>query len=230
MQNKFDRLFNRLKCGLIVSCQALVDEPLYGSQFMASMAIAATRGGAIGIRANGLEDITAIRRVLDIPIIGILKVDTPGYAVRITPTIEHARQVARAGADIIAIDATNRLHPDGISLADRIWTIHQDTSLPVMADISDLVEGLAAEEMGADLVATTLAGYTGTIQKQLGPDFGLLKQLVTLLHVPVIAEGRITSPEQAFQAIQMGAWSVVVGTAITRPQWITEQFVMRLKQ
>ena len=197
---------------------------------MVEMAKAAAAGGAIGIRCNGINDIKAIRRAVNLPIIGIIKDDKPGYSVRITPTVEYARQVAAARADIIAIDATDRPHPDGLSLVERIRIIHKITGCPLMADISNLQEGLVAEEMGADLVATTLSGYTDGSQQQIMPDFELIKKLVENLKVPVIAEGRIATPEQAAVAIELGAWAVVVGSAITRPQWLTEQFVMGIKQ
>ena len=222
-------LLERLKGGLIISCQAEADEPLHGPGHMAAMAKAAAAGGASGIRANGPADIAAIHAVVSLPIIGIYKVDVPGYAVRITPNLEHARQVAAAGADILAIDATRRPHPDHLGLAERIETIHRETGCPVMADIADLEDGLAAEEAGADLVATTLSGYTDYSPPQPGPDFELLGRLASRLKVPLVAEGRIATPEQAAQAIELGAFAVVVGSAITRPQWITGQFVNRMK-
>ena len=221
-------LLARFKDKLIVSCQALPDEPLYGSAHMAAMARAAEAGGAAGIRANSPADILAIRAAVDLPIIGLYKIDVEGFEVRITPTVAHAQQVAQAGADLIALDATRRPHPDGLSLAERIRTIHQEINRPVLADISTLEEGLAAEEAGADLIATTLSGYTAYSPAQPGPDFALLEQLASQASVPVIAEGRIAVPEQAAQALELGAFAVVVGGAITRPQWITQQFVSRL--
>jgi len=218
-----------LKGGLIVSCQALSEEPLYGADHMAVMAKAAAQGGAVGIRANSPVDISAIRTAIELPIIGIYKVDTPGFGVYITPTLEHARQVAKAGADIIALDATQRPHPDHLSLPDRIRAVHQATGCLVMADISILEEGLAAQEAGADLVGTTLSGYTAYSPVLAGPDFDLLRKLTLQLKVPVIAEGRIATPRQAVQALEQGAFAVVVGSAITRPQWITAQFTERIK-
>lgn len=217
------------KDGVIVACQAEEHEPLHGAQFMAGMAKSAQIGGALGIRANGLLDIAAIRLSVNLPIIGSHRVDTPGYIVRITPTIEIARQVAAAGADIIAVDATNRPHPDGLSIQERIKAIHRDTGRCVMADIASFEEGLAAEEAGAELVATTLSGYVHTAQLSLDPDFKLIAQLANRLKIPVIAEGRFTTPDQAAHALDLGAYAVVVGSPITRPQWITAQFVNRLK-
>jgi len=218
-------LLRQLRGGLIVSCQAEADEPLYGSVNMAAMAVAAAEGGAVGIRANTPKDISAIRFAVTLPIIGINKLDLPGYAVRITPTLETALQVAQAGADMIAIDSTSRPHPDGLNLNERIRMIHEQTSCPVMADISTYDEGLAAQEAGADLVSTTLSGYTDDSPRFDSPDFELLQRLVSGLKVPVVAEGRIANPEQAAKALTLGAFAVVVGSAITRPQWITARFV-----
>lgn len=223
-------LLAKLYHGLIVSCQAEADESLHGSQYMAAMARAAAQGGAVGIRANGPDDIIAIRAEVELPIIGIYKADIPGFAVRITPTVDHVCQVAGAGADIIAIDATDRPHPDRLALDERIRSIHQKTSRLVMADISNSEEGLAAEAAGADLIATTLSGYTEESSRQSEPDFELIQKLVRKLKMPLIAEGRIATPEQAAQALVCGAYAVVVGSAITRPHWITTQFVERLKE
>ena len=227
---KLADLLRRLEGGLIVSCQALDEEPMHGSTHMAAMAVAAAQGGAAGIRANSPEDIRSIRIAVKLPIIGIYKLDIPGYAVRITPTIDSAIQVATAGADIIAIDATSRPNPDNLSLKERIQLIHDQTNCGVMADISTFEEGLAAQYAGADLVSTTLSGYTADSPTQGAPDFELLHNLVDELDVPVVAEGRIATPEQAAQAITLGAFAVVVGSAITRPQWITAQFIRRLAQ
>jgi len=218
-----------LKGGLIVSCQALPEEPLYGAEHMAVMAKAAAQGGAVGIRANSPVDIAAIRNAIEMPIIGIYKMNLPGFDVYITPTLEHAKQVAKAGADIIALDATQRPHPDHLSLPERIRAVRQATGCLVMADISVLEEGLAAQEAGADLVGTTLSGYTAYSPVLAEPDFDLLRKLTLQLKVPVIAEGRIATPGQAVQALELGAFAVVVGSAITRPQWITTQFAERIK-
>jgi N-acylglucosamine-6-phosphate 2-epimerase len=222
-------LLERLKGGLIVSCQALPDEPLHGAGHMAAMARAAALGGAAGIRANGPQDIAAICLAVNLPIIGIEKAVLPGWEVYITPTLECAQNVALAGANIVALDATHRPHPDRLDLPERIHRIHRETGRPVMADIATLDEGLAAEAAGADLVATTLAGYTVDRPTQPGPDFDLIRQLAARLGVPLIAEGRIATPQQAAQALELGAFAVVVGSAITRPQWITQQFVRRIR-
>jgi N-acylglucosamine-6-phosphate 2-epimerase len=228
-------LLARLCHGLIVSSQAEPHEPLHGAAFMAAMARAAVEGGAVGIRANGPADIAAIRAAVNLPIIGIYKADLPRFQVRITPTLEHARQVAAAGADLIGLDATARPHPDGATSAELIARVHEATGCPVVADVATVEEGLAAATAGADAIATTLSGYTGRLYPsgnspaQEGPDFELIRQLARLLPVPLIAEGRIATPEQAMCALALGAYAVVVGSAITRPQWITARFVARLR-
>jgi N-acylglucosamine-6-phosphate 2-epimerase len=225
-----DEIFSRLRGGLIVSCQALPDEPLYGPQYMAAMARAAMEGGGIGIRANSPPDIAAIRQVVPLPIIGIYKIDLPNYPVRITPTLDSALQVAQAGADIIAVDATFRPRPEFDNPQDFIRAVQDATGLAVMADISCLEEGIAAAEAGASLIATTLSGYTGPGPVPEAPDFVLIHRLSETIQAPVIAEGRISTPSQARQALEAGAFAVVVGTAITRPQWITRQFAEALRK
>jgi len=214
---------------LIVSCQALPHEALFGSEIMAKMAIAAAEGGARAIRANSPADVKAIRAAVDLPLIGLYKEVLPDYEVIITPTLRHALAIAEAGADIIAIDATNRPHPDG-SLADYVAAIHDQTNCLVMADISTLEEGLAAEQVGFDMVSTTLSGYTPYSPQQEGPDLALVKALAgRLTRVPVIGEGRFYAPEQVKQALENGATSVVVGGAITRPKEITARYVKAIQ-
>lgn len=212
---------------IIVSCQALAHEPLHGAHIMARMAVAAKEGGGVAIRANSAEDIAAIRQAVDLPIIGLFKDGESG--VYITPTIRHARAIAEAGADIIALDATSRPRPDGRTLAEMIADIHTQLDKAVLADVSTLEEGIAAEKMGADFVAPTLSGYTDYSPKLDGPDFALIRALVANLNVPVIAEGRIRTPEEAKSALDTGVLAVVVGSAITRPQWITAQFAAYIK-
>ena len=181
----------------------------------------------MGIRANGEADIRAIRKAVTLPIIGIDKDGDVG--VYITPTFNHARRVVEAGADIVALDATKRSRPDGSNVADLIEHIHTDLDRPVMADVSTLEEALAAEAAGADFVAPTLAGYTPYSRQLTGPDFELLRTMVASVKVPVIAEGRILTPDDAWMALSYGALAVVVGGAITRPQLITARFVERLR-
>ncbi|MGQ9631649.1 MAG: N-acetylmannosamine-6-phosphate 2-epimerase [bacterium] len=222
-------VLSKLRGGLVVSCQALEGNPLRGPAFMAAMAKAAEQGGACGIRANGAEDIRAIRKVVDLPIIGINKVHVPGFEVYITPTLESAREVVDAGADLVAIDATLRPHPGGLSGADLIRAIKRALRVPVMADISTLEEGIAAAEAGADLVATTLSGYTPYTALTPGPDLKLIESLAASVRTPVVAEGRIWTVEDLKAVFDCGAFAAVIGKAITNPQAITERFVGALK-
>jgi len=223
-------LFSQIKGGLIVSCQAPENTPLGQPAVLAALAEAAVRGGAVGIRANLPQNIRAIRELVRVPIIGIYKHTLPDYPVYITPTWEHARAVVEAGADIVAIDATQRERPE--PLPELIRRIHEQLGVPVMADISTLEEGIAAAERGADLVATTLSGYTPYTQdrRALGADIALVAQLAQRVNVPVICEGRIASPEDARLALEAGAWAVVVGTAITAIDHVTARFVQRMRQ
>jgi N-acylglucosamine-6-phosphate 2-epimerase len=222
-------ILERLRSGLIVSCQASPTSPLRDSGIMAAMARAALAGGAAGIRANGPEDIRAIRAAVHLPILGIYKQVVPGFDVYITPTLETAEEVAEAGSDILAVDATLRPHPSSLTPQEFIKACKRSFGLPVMADISTLEEALAAADAGADLVATTLVGYTPYTSHRPQPDFELIHQLVEQAPVPTIVEGHIYSPEQARRALEEGAFAIVVGTAITQPDWITARYVESLK-
>jgi N-acylglucosamine-6-phosphate 2-epimerase len=214
---------------LIVSCQALEDEPLHGSNHMAAMAVAAKIGGAAGIRANGTNDIAAIRKAVDLPVIGLNKRQIPGFDVFITPTLEDAVVVRLAGAEIVAIDGTARPRPDRRTLEQTIRELHALGAL-VMADISTFEEGIRAAEVGADYVSTTLSGYTPYSRQEESPDYELISRLKSRLSVPVAAEGRIKCPREALLAIEAGADFVVVGGAITRPQLIAASFADEIKK
>jgi N-acylglucosamine-6-phosphate 2-epimerase len=227
---RVDAFIEQVRHRLIVSCQALPHEPLHGAEIMARMAIAAQQGGAAAIRANGAADIRAIRAAVDLPIIGLFKDDIPGYPVYITPTMAHVRAVVDAGADIVAIDATARPRPQPGTLADFIAAIHAETGCPVLADIATFDEGLAAEAAGADLISTTMSGYTDDSPKQADPDLELVRQLAPRLSVPLLAEGRYRTPEQIRRAFDYGALSAIVGGAITRPQEITRWFVENIER
>lgn len=218
----------RIRGGLVVSCQAGEDEPLHGC--MAGMARAALQAGAVGIRAEGPRDIRAIRDAVDLPIIGLYKIRKEGQPVYITPTFESACMVVHAGADVVALDATVPLRPDGLTLAETISRIHQELNRPVLADVSTLEEGLRAVEAGADAVAPTLSGYTPQSPKLEGPDWDLLQGLIREVRIPVLMEGRIWHPEEAKRALDLGAWAVVVGSAITRPQLIAARFVQEIRR
>lgn len=222
-------LVGSLQKGLIVSCQAKPGSPLRDAQVMAAMALAAEVGGAVGIRANGEEDIAAIRKLVRLPIIGINKLPIPGFDVFITPTLDSAIQVAKAGADIIAMDATHRLRSDRLGAGEAIRLYKRELGMPVMADISTLEEGMAAAEAGADIVATTLSGYTPYSRQQDAPDFLLIAELAARIQTPIIAEGRMVHPEDGRRALEMGAHAVVIGTAITAIDWVTRRYVAALR-
>jgi N-acylglucosamine-6-phosphate 2-epimerase len=221
-----DAILRRLRGGLVVSCQAPPGDPLHGPAVMAAMARAAVLGGAAGIRANGPADVAAVRQAVDCPVVGLWKEGAEG--VYITPTVGHARAVAEAGAEIVAIDATGRPRPDRSTVPELVQGLRRTHRRLVMADVSTLEEGAAAAAAGADLVATTLAGYTPYSRRRPGPDLELVAALAARLDVPVVAEGRIGTPQEARAALDAGAWAVVVGAAITRPQRITERFVAAL--
>jgi N-acylglucosamine-6-phosphate 2-epimerase len=209
---------------IIVSCQPGAGSPLRGPQAMALLAQAAVAGGAAAIRANGVGDITAIRRaVVDIPILGINKIGDP-RGVFITPTVGAAAEIVAAGADAIALDGTLRPRPDGQTLSAQIAQIKQLMPLSIMADVDSLEAGVAAREAGADLVATTLSGYTRN-GVPADPDVELVARLVAAVDCPVIAEGRYWSADQVQAAFEAGAHAVVIGAAITNPMAITRRFV-----
>lgn len=216
--------------GCIVSCQALEQEPLHSPSIMAAMARAAQEGGAVGIRANSPEHIRAIKEACDLPIIGLYKREHPNSEVYITPTLEDASSVIHAGADIVALDATNRIRPDYMKLEELIAAIREThPSTPILADISTFEEGVLAMDLGVDLVSTTLSGYTPYSPQQKEPDIELVGRLAELRRTPVLAEGRIWTPDECRMCFAKGAFAVVIGSAITRPQLITRRFVDAIK-
>jgi N-acylglucosamine-6-phosphate 2-epimerase len=203
----------------VVSCQSIAGDPFDSADLMALMARAAELGGAGAIRANGAEHVAAIRAVTELPIIGLNKLGDPA-GVFITPTYESAVEVVAAGADLIALDGTLRPRPDGQPLRRQIERIHEDLGVPVLADVDSLDAGLAARDAGADLVATTLSGYTGGSTPD-GPDVDLVRSLAAAVDCPVVAEGRIRTPDHVRAVCDAGASAVVVGSAITNPTHIT---------
>ncbi|WP_328609319.1 putative N-acetylmannosamine-6-phosphate 2-epimerase [Amycolatopsis sp. NBC_00345] len=211
---------------LLVSCQAPPGDPLHGPASMARMAAAAAAGGARAIRANGAADVAAIRSEVDIPVLGINKVAAPG-GVFITPSFEDAAAVVRAGAVMVAVDGTPRPRPGGGTLREQVRRIHEELGVPVMADVDDVASGLAARAAGADVIATTLAGYTGGPVPER-PDVGLVAALVARLDCPVVAEGRYRSADDVRAAVDAGAYAVVVGAAITNPTAITSRLAQAL--
>ncbi|NIK58582.1 N-acetylmannosamine-6-phosphate 2-epimerase [Kribbella shirazensis] len=211
---------------LVVSCQAYPGEAMNSPDVMRAVALAVVGGGAAGVRVQGIEDVTAIRAAVDVPVIGLWK--DGNDEVFITPTLEHALAVAEAGADVVALDGTQRPRPDGRGLAEVVAAVQDRTGKLVMADCSTFEEGVAAAAAGADLIGTTLSGYTSYTSTVDGPDLELVARLAAAIDKPVVAEGRIRTPDQAAAAIAAGAWSVVVGTAITHPGAITGWFTERL--
>lgn len=221
-------IFNQLKKGLIVSCQALEDEPLYHEEgnIMWRMALAAKEGGAVGIRANSIKDIVKIKEKVDLPVIGLIKRCYDGYPQHITVTMKEIKELYNAKVEIIAFDCTQRKRPDGRTVNEFVSHIKgQCPGILLMADISTLEEGILAEEAGVDFVGTTLSGYTPYSHQCKGPDFQLIEALSERVGIPIIAEGRITTPSQAKKALDLGAYAVVVGGAITRPLEITKRFI-----
>ena len=221
---------DKVKGGLIVSCQALEDEPLFGDGIMAKMATAAMLGGAVGIRSNSVRDIVQIREAVNLPLIGLIKKQYGDCEVYITPTMKEVSDVVEAGADVVAIDCTNRERPDGRTLKELISEVKEKyPEVLIMADISSLDEGIYAEKLGVNIISTTLSGYTDYSPNLEGPDFQLISDLYKNVKLPIVAEGKISTPEEAKRCLELGATSVVVGGAITRPKQITERFVAGIK-
>ncbi|AOW85643.1 MULTISPECIES: N-acetylmannosamine-6-phosphate 2-epimerase [Streptomyces] len=214
-----------LRGRLIVSCQAPPGDPMRDTGTLVRMALAARSGGAAAVRVNDPEVVAATVAAVDCPVIGLWKDGDTG--VFITPTVRHALALVEAGAAVVAADATARPRPDGSTFADLVAAVHR-AGARVMADVSTLGEGRAAADQGADLVGTTLSGYVPGSPVQTGPDLALVTDLAGALDVPVIAEGRVATPEQAARALAAGAHSVVVGTAITAPTALTRLFVAGL--
>lgn len=211
--------------GLVVSCQAYPGEPMRSPEVMRAVAQAAVAGGAVGIRGQGLDDLRAMRPVLDVPLIGLVKRGDKG--VFITPTLEDALACVESGADIVAVDGTRRVRPDNRTLDEVVHSVH-DAGALVMADCGSLADAKRAVHAGADCIATTLAGYSGEREATDGPDLQLVRELVRALDVPIVAEGRIRTPAEAADCLRAGAFTVTVGTAITHPTRITAGFVREL--
>ena len=215
-----------LKTGLIVSCQAEEGSPFNAPQFIAAFAKAAELGGAIGVRVRDHENVKAVLQVIELPIIGLTKGTFDSGRVLITPTLDDAERLIDAGADIIAIDATKRRRPGGLSGIEFLRMVKSKIKGQVIADISNVQEGLAAAKEGADFVSTTLSGYVeGQTLSMYEPDYVLIEEIASVTKTPIIAEGRIWSAQQAKKAIGYGAFAVCVGTAITRPIEIVKRFV-----
>lgn len=221
-----NEIMEKIKGKLIVSCQALEDEPLHSSYIMGRMAYAAYEGGAAGIRANSVQDIKEIKMSVNLPIIGIIKKIYENNKVFISPTVEEIDKLVKCGVDIIATDGTKRIRPGNITLDDFFKEVRKKYPNQLfMADCSTYEEGIHAAEIGFDFIGTTLSGYTEYTKGTPLPDRNMIERLVKDLDKPVIAEGGIWSPSQLKQVLDLGAYSAVVGTAITRPREITKRYV-----
>lgn len=221
-----------LKGKLIVSCQALPHEPLHSSFIMGRMALAAKEGGAFGIRANTKEDIKEIRSQVDLPIIGIVKRDYEGSKIYITPTMKEVEELMEVKPEIIALDATSNLRPGDQTLDEFFRELKAAYPEQLwMADCATVEEAVHADELGFDFIGTTLVGYTEQSKglKIEEHDFEIIREIIAKVKHPVIAEGNINTPEKAKRVVELGAFSVVVGSIITRPQLITKSFADALQ-
>lgn len=225
-----DNILPKLRKSLVVSCQAPVDSPLHDPQVIAAIAKAAILRGASGVRIDSPSHVRAVRQSVEAPIIGLWKQQITGCDIYITPQFEHAAAIASAGADIIAIDATLRKRPGEEKLDILIARIHQELGKLVMADIDTIESAIAAASFGADIVGTTLFGYTNETKHLSPPGFELLSQMVEKLNVPVICEGGISSPSMAQEALNLGAYAVVVGTAITGIDYLVKAYQEAIDQ
>ena len=219
-------LIRQLKGGMIVSCQSEGDDPFNASpEYMALFAKAAEMGGAVGIRTEGVEKLKSIKRKVSVPVIGLLKSHFADGTVCITGSFQEVEQLIDAGSDIIAIDGTFRQR-EGMTGPNFIKEIKKRYGGIILADLATYEEAKACEEAGADCISTTLNGYTPeTFQNQNGPSYEVLQACIRGLRIPVFAEGRYNTPAEAQKAMEMGAYGVITGTAITRPRVITQWFV-----
>ena len=228
-----------LKKGLVVSCQATPEEPMFGPEYMARMAIAAQEGGAVCVRVNTYPDLIAVRKAVDIPIMGLIKQQYDGFYPYITPTMKEVDLVVESGAEIVCIDATAYPRPDGNSLDTFVKQIREKyPNTEILADISTLDEGIYAYKLGVDYVATTLSGYTpdtvdknsDLIQEFREPNFKLIEELAKMINAPIVGEGKFWDAKNAIQAMKLGAYAVTIGAGITRPQIITKKIVDEINE
>ena len=228
-----EALFALMKGTVIVSCQATPGEPLYDRErsVMPLMARAAKLAGAKMIRTSSVRDIIEIKEETGLPVIGLIKREYPGFQGRITMTMREVDECMAAGADVVSIDCTDCVRGDGLTPTEFLKAVREEyPNIIIMADCSTFEEGVAAHAAGADLVGTTMNGYTPQTAGETGePNFALVARLVKTLPCPVIAEGRIHTPEQARKMLEIGAWAVVVGGAITRPLEIASRFMAAVR-
>jgi N-acylglucosamine-6-phosphate 2-epimerase len=217
-------VFLAINSGLIVSCQASDGTPMDTPEFITAQALTVESAGAKAIRAQGIENVSSIVRAVKVPVIGLVKSYTPDSDVYITPTVEDVLALVAAGADIVAVDATQRSRHKGMTLEAFYTEVRKHTAVPLLADIDSLENALYAQSLGFDAIATTLNGYTPSPSTGL-PNVDLVKSITAQINIPVIAEGGYTTPEQVHQAIENGAWAVCVGTAITNPYLMAKYFI-----
>lgn len=233
MKKNLNEILDAVKGSIIVSCQALPDEPLYCEQMslMPFMAKAAQMAGSKCIRTSSVRDVTAIKEATGLPVIGLVKRRYDGYEPYITPTMQEIDELVAAESDIIALDCTFMKRPNGETINDFLKSIREKyPDIALMADISTFEEGINAWECGVNIVGTTMSGYTPHSVKVDGPDYELASKLVKALPVPVIAEGKIHYPDQAKKMLSLGVHAVVVGGAITRPLEIAQRFYKTLEE
>ncbi len=226
-------LFDRIKGQVIVSCQAIPGEPLYVEEksIMYLMARAAKQAGTPMIRTSSIRDVVAIKEETGLPVIGLVKIQYPGFESYITPTMKEVDELVEAGSDVIALDCTFQKRGDGKTISEFITEVRNKYPEAIlMADISNYEEGVNAWKLGMDLVGTTMSGYTAGSPKMEGPDLELVRRLTETVDVPVIGEGRIHYPDQAVKVLEAGAHAVVVGGAITRPLEIAARFINAVKE
>ena len=225
--------FDRIRGQMIISCQAVPGEPLYVEEksIMYLMARAAKMAGSPAIRTSSIRDVIAIKEETGLPVIGLVKIQYPGYEGYITPTMKEVDELVEAGSDVVALDCTLRRRGDGTSVNDFIRDIREKyPEIILMADISNYEEGVNAWKCGVDIVGTTMSGYTDYTPKLDGPDYELMRRLAADLDIPVIGEGKIHTPVQAVAALDTGVWSIVVGGAITRPLEIAGRFMKAIEE
>ena len=218
---------------MIISCQAIPGEPLYleDDSVMYLMARAAKRAGTPAIRTSSIRDVAAIKKETGLPVIGLVKINYPGYDSYITPTMKEVDDLVAVGSDVVALDCTLRKRGDGTTINEFIAQIRQKyPDIILMADISNYEEGINAWKCGVDIVGTTMSGYTDYTSKKDEPDYELMTRLAADIDIPVIGEGKIHYPDQAVKALQTGIWSIVVGGAITRPLEIAQRFMKAIDE
>jgi N-acylglucosamine-6-phosphate 2-epimerase len=221
---KIAPVFDQFKGGLVVSCQATEETPMNTPEFIAAQAMTVEQAGARAIRAQGIENVALVVKSVKVPVIGLVKSFASDSDVYITPTVKDVLALVDAGADIVAVDATQRSRLGGVTLQQFFTEVRKHTRVPLLADVDSLENAINAETLGFDAIATTLNGYTDIPSTGL-PNIDLVLQIAKAIKVPLVAEGGFANPAQVRNAIENGAWAVCVGTAITNPYLLTKHFI-----